>query len=146
MNNFRPFIRNGPFLLVYGDNLIDFEIDSLIQYHIEKAGIATLGLYYRDEVRLSGVVDLGEDGRVTKFIEKPEFGKERSHLVNTGVYVLDPRILGYIPTHGFSDFAKDIFPALIEQEEKVYGLLVKGRVIPVDTPELVKIAKGEEER
>ena len=60
--------------------------------------------------------------------------------------MLDPRILRYIPAHVFSNFGNDIFPALIEQEAKVYGLLVKGRVIPVDTPELLKIAKGEEKR
>lgn len=143
LNNFRPYLSEKPFMLIYGDNLINFDLVSLINFHVKKDGLAALGLYYREEVHLSGVVETSTDGLITRFVEKPLAGSESSHWVNTGVYVLAPKILDYIPSAGRTDFGKDLFPGLIKKGEKLYGLKVNGQVIPIDTPKLLEIARGE---
>jgi NDP-sugar pyrophosphorylase family protein len=128
-----------PFIVVYGDNLVsDFDLNRIIQFHNRKKGIATICLYRKpEEVSKSGVAVLDKDCRITRFIEKPSAGQVVSDLVNTGIYILTPAILKYIPD-GCCDFGKDIFSRVIEAGEPVYGLVLKANLIAIDTPRLFK--------
>ena len=81
------------------------------------------------------------------FVEKPGTGNGcsgiaiaaagvvRGRLANAGVYVLSRRIMDYIP-RGFSDFGKDVFPALVEEDAAVYGYVFSEPPVTVDTVEL----------
>jgi mannose-1-phosphate guanylyltransferase len=67
------------------------------------------------------VVELGSKHNVVNFQEKPDPVEAISDLANTGVYVLEPEILGYIPENTFFDFAKDVFPRLLAAGEELAG-------------------------
>jgi NDP-sugar pyrophosphorylase family protein len=132
------------FLVVYGDNLLsDFDLSELITFHEAKLGLATICLYPRPEqVWKSGLVLLDGQGRILKFVEKPYPGQVQSDLVNTGLYILEPAILKYIPTNCLSDFGKDVFPAAIDAGESLFGLVVNADLIAIDTPELYEKVLG----
>lgn len=134
----------GAFLVVYGDNLLsDFNLLDLISFHQAKHSLATICLYRKlEEVLTSGVVLLDSQGKVLKFVEKPYPGQVQSDLVNTGVYVLEPPILTYIPRNCSSDFGKDVFPAAIDAGESLFGLVVDADLIAIDTPELYEKVLG----
>jgi mannose-1-phosphate guanylyltransferase len=68
-----------------------------------------------------GVVELDRDNNILSFQEKPEPNEAISTLANTGIYVLEPEALDYIPEDTFFDFAKDVFPRLLGAEEKFIG-------------------------
>jgi mannose-1-phosphate guanylyltransferase/phosphomannomutase len=89
---------------------------------------------------------LNDEGRIIKFIEKPEHGSAVSHLANTGIYVLEPKILRYIPENSSCDFGKDIFDRVISAGESLYGLVLKANLIAVDTPELLAKAMGKKQK
>lgn len=126
------------FVVIYGDNLLSsFDLTGIIRFHLAKGGLGTVCLYYKDDVSISGVAVLEEDGRISRFVEKPTPGRDISHLVNTGIYVFEPDILNYIPD-GFSDFGRDIFPKILETDKRLYGIVMNSRLIAIDTPELFR--------
>jgi len=129
----------GTFLVVYGDNLLKYNLKEIIDFHFQKKGIATIVLYEKDDVSQSGIAVLSDKGRIIKFIEKPKPEESISNLVNTGIYVLNSEILSYIPDEGFTDFGNDIFPAIIKGRGDLYGFISKGSLIAIDTPELYKL-------
>jgi mannose-1-phosphate guanylyltransferase/phosphomannomutase len=47
-------------------------------------------------------------------------------LVNTGIYVLSPRVLPLIPESRAFDFARDLFPLLLEKRELLLGVPLEG--------------------
>lgn len=114
------------FTLVYGDNFSNCALKTVIGYHSKNKGIATIVLFDRDINPNSGIaggcVDIDrETGRIRKFTE----GKGvLTGYVNAGIYVLDPAILGEIPANTVYDFGRDLFPALIEKGQAIYGYIM----------------------
>ena len=127
-----------PFLVVYGDNLVsDFDIARILSFHKQKNGIGTVCLYHKpEEVAKSGVAVIDEFCRIVKFVEKPVAGEIQGDLVNTGIYVLAPAVLKYIPANCCCDFAKDVFNQVLDVGEPLYGLVLKANLIAIDTPQL----------
>jgi NDP-sugar pyrophosphorylase family protein len=109
------------FLVFYGDNLINCDLDRLLLFHHAHQGIGTIVLHYRDDVSQSGVVVLDQFGRVTQFIEKPREDQVKSHWVNAGVLVFETEVLNYIPSGIPSDFGREILPRLLGQGKRLYG-------------------------
>jgi NDP-sugar pyrophosphorylase family protein len=109
------------FVVVMGDALTDVDIREVVTFHKEKGAIATLALTHVADVSEYGVVKVDAAGNVLAFQEKPEAQEAISNLANTGIYVLEPKVLEYIPEDTFFDFARDVFPALLDAGEKVVG-------------------------
>jgi mannose-1-phosphate guanylyltransferase len=144
LNNFKPNLQDSPFFVIYADNISDLDLRAIYHYHQLEQGIATVALYEKRNVSISGIAVLGEQGRIIQFIEKPSPEQEVSHLVNAGIYVLSPKIFEYIPS-GFSDFGADIFPRLISKGEGFYGMVMKGKVEAIDTLELYDETRRSDE-
>jgi len=128
----------NPFLVVYGDNLFEYDLKKIINFHERKKGVATIALYEKENVDQSGIALLDDEDKIIKFIEKPSPDEVISHLVNTGLYILEPQVLDYIPSYKAIDFGKDVFPKMIKKNEKIFGLILKGDLIAIDTPVLYK--------
>jgi NDP-sugar pyrophosphorylase family protein len=139
LNSFREELRSGPFFVIYADNFSDFDLTEILRFHEKKLGIATIALYAKEDVSMSGIAVLDQDQRVVRFIEKPNASERESKFVNAGIYVLSPRVFSYIPS-GFSDFGGDVFPALISDGEEVFGIVMQGRLLAADTEDLYKVA------
>ncbi|MEO6991683.1 MAG: NDP-sugar synthase [Candidatus Baltobacteraceae bacterium] len=110
------------FVVVGCDDLTNAPLDRLVAFHRERKALATIGLVKANDVREYGVVVLDERGRIVEFQEKPAPGTERSHLVNTGIYVFEPAIFSRIPADTFYDFGKNVFPGLQADAAPFYGL------------------------
>lgn len=122
-----------PFFVVYGDNLTDCDLTRLAAFHQAHGGIATIALYWREDVQHSGVATLGADDQITGFVEKPRPGSVESHWVNAGLLVAEPRLLAAIPDQMPVDFGRQVLPALIAQGEPVYGYRMTERLWWIDT-------------
>jgi len=128
----------NPFLVVYGDNLFEYDLRKIIDFHERKKGVATIALYKKEKVNQSGIALLDDDDRIIMFIEKPKPNEFISHFVNTGLYILKPTVLNYIPSKKFIDFGKDVFPKMIQKKESIFGIVLKNNIIAIDTPVLYK--------
>lgn len=105
---------NEDFIVLSGDIYTDVDLNSLIEFHYKKRGMATLLSCRVDNPSSFGVIVKDQSGRIIDFEEKPL--KPSSNLVNGGIYVFSRDVLSFIPD-GFSDFSRDIFPSL----SPIYG-------------------------
>lgn len=110
------------FVVVYGDVLTDLDLGALVAFHRAqgRGPHVTLSLYRAERPWDCGIVSLDESHRVVRFVEKPPRDEVFSTLTNSGVIVMDPGILRYIPS-GVSDFGRDVLPALLEAGIGVYA-------------------------
>jgi NDP-sugar pyrophosphorylase family protein len=131
------------FVVVYGDNLVDYDLEKICLFHLSHCGIVTIAFCRKDDAAGSGIGVLDSEGRVLSFVEKPKPEERISNLVNTGVYVLDREALRYMPGGTFLDFGRDIFPRMLQCGEALYGIETEGRLIAIDTPELYRAAQGK---
>ncbi len=120
------FLGDDTFVVIGCDELTDMRLDALIAFHKKRQAIATIALVAAEDVSQYGVVVVDDDGRITEFQEKPPKGTEKSHLVNTGVYVFEPAIFERIPAREFWDFGKNVFPELQRDAAPFYGLSMQG--------------------
>ncbi len=123
------------FFVVYGDNLAACDYRALAEAHQPEA-LLTMALFHRDEVGSSGIAELGEDGRILRFLEKPGPGERFSHWVHAGILAASPELLALLP-EGASDFGRDVIPRLLDSGWLVRGYVLKEPVYGIDTPEML---------
>jgi len=96
-----------------------------------------------DNVEGLGIADIDKDGRILRFVEKPEPKDAPSNLANTGLYVLSPEVRKIFKEKGVQqifkeknrlDFGYDFIPYIIESGRPVYGYTLKGTWFDVGTP------------
>ena len=80
---------DSPFFFTNCDTLLDLDYGDLYQYHKAHGNLVTMVCAFKHYVVPYGVVELGEDGGIAAMREKPEL----NFLTNTGVYVVEPRVV-----------------------------------------------------
>jgi mannose-1-phosphate guanylyltransferase len=110
------FFGDEAFLVISGDALTDIDLSAFVSRHRAAKGIATLAVKKVLDTREYGVVLHDRDGRITGFQEKPSPEEALSDLGNCGIYIFEPEIFDYFPERPFVDWAKDVFPALLEHD------------------------------
>jgi mannose-1-phosphate guanylyltransferase / phosphomannomutase len=118
-------LLDGTFLVISGDSITDFDLRAAIAFHLKKKSKATIVLTAVPNPLEFGLVITDEAGRIQRFLEKPSTSEVFSDTVNTGIYILEPEVLNYLP-QGESDFSKDLFPTLLEKGVDIYGYVAKG--------------------
>lgn len=120
------------FLVIHGDSLIDIDLTEAINFHDNlKNTVATLVLSTVSDPTSYGNVLL-KGSKIVDFIEKPAKKQATSHLVSTGVYVLEPTIFDYIPEK-MPSMLEDIFPKLAKKG-LLGGFIFAGQWFDVSTP------------
>jgi mannose-1-phosphate guanylyltransferase / phosphomannomutase len=113
-------------LVISGDALCDIDLGKIVEFHKEKGAAVTIGLKSVENPLEFGIVVTDDDGRVERFLEKPSWGQVFSDTINTGIYVVEPEVLRHIPTDRPYDFAKELFPLLLEMGRPIYGYVCEG--------------------
>ncbi len=122
-------------IVLNGDNLFDFDLNKIYDFHKKEKPLATIALISREDVSQFGVVEM-EGNKIVRFIEKPKT-EQVSHLVNAGIYVLSPSFLNLIPS-GVSNIS-NIFEG--EASKKVIdGFIYAGKWLPCDSLQLYEEA------
>ena len=114
------------FLVISGDVLTDIDLSSVIAFHEKNRAAATLALCAVENPLEFGIVITREDGSIERFLEKPGWGQVFSDTINTGIYVLEPEIFDRIPGGRSVDFSGEVFPAVLEAGEPLYGYVADG--------------------
>jgi mannose-1-phosphate guanylyltransferase / phosphomannomutase len=115
------------FIIVSGDVLTDADLGKAVSFHEEHGAEITLILKEVEDPSEFGIVVVDdEDGRVKRFLEKPNEGEVFSYTANTGIYVLEPDVLKHIPEGQEYDFSEDLFPMFLEEGHPMYGYVMDG--------------------
>ena len=116
----------GPFLVISGDLLTDFNLAAAVDFHRERGADLTILLTRVENPLPYGVVITEPDGRISRFLEKPTWSEVFSDTVNTGIYLLDPSVLDLIPPKREFDFSRDLFPLMMRESKKLFGYIAPG--------------------
>jgi len=131
----QEYLKDDSFIIVSGDLVTDFDFKHIIQYHHDKHSSLTITLTPVENPLDFGVVIAGSNGKIEKFLEKPSWGEVFSDTINTGIYIIEPDILDWIPNEKNYDFGKDLFPALMNGDVTLWGCTVKGYWRDVGNPQ-----------
>jgi mannose-1-phosphate guanylyltransferase/phosphomannomutase len=130
-------------LIISGDALTDADLTRLVSFHEEKGSEATMVLKSVENPLDFGIVILEEDGRISRFLEKPAWGQVFSDTVNTGIYLLEPSVMGEIPEEGEYDFSKELFPKLLDAGRPMYGYVTEDYWEDIGTLEQFAVAQRD---
>ncbi|EKD70905.1 MAG: nucleotidyl transferase [uncultured bacterium] len=124
-------------LVIYSDNLFNFNLHDFIETHFEKKNLVTIALFNEKKHINTGIaggkVILDKHSCVTEFIEGEKCTS--SSNVNAGIYLFSPEITSHIPKYQFCDFGKFFFPTLLLKKIPIYGYMIDGFCLGLDTPE-----------
>ncbi len=134
VKNCADFYGDSDFIVISGDAACDLKIGSLIERHKELKPAVTMALYESAEPLQYGLVLTESGGNVRYFTEKPSWERVVTNLVNTGIYIMSPRAMDYVPVGERFDFAHELFPLLLEKEERIAAFIADGYWSDVGTP------------
>ncbi|MFH1916638.1 MAG: nucleotidyltransferase family protein [Nanoarchaeota archaeon] len=130
-------LLQSSFVLMNGDELKDIDLFEMFHCHKEHHAWGTIALTEVADPVSYGCAKLDGE-KILAFIEKPSKGKEPSSLINSGLYILEPDVIGLIPNKNCS-IEKEIFPKLAEKGV-LYGFKFNGQWFDTGTFERLETA------
>lgn len=118
----KNWLNGEPFILSNGDELKDFDLSAMKNFHLEKNGVGTIALVAVPNPSEYGVPVMNGH-HIKEFLEKPN--PSPSNYISSGLYILEPEIFDYADfSKGFIMIEKDIFPS-VAREGKLVGFTVE---------------------
>lgn len=105
---------DGTFFLTNCDVLIDADYGDIYEFHKKSGNLVTVVCAFKHVTIPYGVIELGTEGEIKTVTEKPQM----NFLTNTGVYVVDPRVIEELEEDTFIGFP-DIMERYRAAGEKV---------------------------
>lgn len=133
-----PYIKSDDFLLFNGDIATNIRVPKLVQFHMENRSLVTLVLRVSDHIYDSDAIEIGEDGRVIRFVGREQ---EQVKTANTGIMMFSKDFLNFMQS-GFSSLEKGNIARLIGRE-RIYGYLCSDYFKDIGTIEKYEKAKEE---
>lgn len=113
------------FLMMNGDILLeDIDLGDMYEFHKANKGKGTIMLATVNDPSLLGSVFM-KGTLITRFVEKNLKEGMSSHLINAGVYFLEPSVCSMVLPDPQS-LEHEIFPA-IAKEQKLFGYIISNR-------------------
>lgn len=105
---------NSTMFITNCDIIIDENYGDMVAHHKKEKSIITMITSLEDYTIPYGTISLDEEGQVKDFVEKPNY----SFLISTGMYLIEPEFLNYIPKNEFIDMPQ-VIEECIKSGEKV---------------------------
>ena len=126
LDNTRAFFEHETFLSINGKIITDIDLNAALDTHRRMQALATLVLLPNSKRERFSVVDV-EGGRITGFGGMPAGDvNSPTPLMFTGITILEPRILDYIPRGVFSHSVTDVYPQAIANGETIAAHISSG--------------------
>ncbi len=124
------------FFVFYGDTVMDFDMQRMLEYHKLNHADATLFLHPNDHPYDSDIVDLNNDGRVQKFYNKPHAkGFISRNIVNAALFIFSPKILEEIEVGKKSHIEKNVLPKCLDDGLRLFGYISPEYIKDMGTPD-----------
>jgi mannose-1-phosphate guanylyltransferase len=104
---------DSTFVVANGDILTSLDVSRVVDFHRASGAEGTLHLIPVDDPSQFGVVETQADGRVTRFVEKPQPGETSSRNVNAGTYVLEASVIDRVPVGAKLSIERVVFPEMV---------------------------------
>lgn len=125
-----------PFLLLNGDLITQFNVESILKRHELKNSKITIGVHDHVIKVPYGVLNIKND-YVESLIEKPQ----KHYTINAGVYVINPELLSVIPKEK-PFYATDLIDYCLSSGLNVGYHLLEGDWLDIGMHDQLKEARG----
>jgi NDP-sugar pyrophosphorylase family protein len=142
VRNVLDLLGPSPFLVIYGDILVQEPVHDMVNAHRSSNAVATLAVHEADSAEGKGAVEVDGQDWITRFAEKENAKPVGPALINSGIYVLDAVVMDSLTPGVFSDFGQDVFPALIKERAAMLAFRLARPVIDIGTPEGLSLANA----
>ena len=127
LDNTRSFFEHETFVVVNGKIITDIDLSAALDTHRKSNALATLVLLPNARRERFSVIET-EDGRIKGFGGMPvDSGSDTAPLMFTGIHIMEPRILEYVPRGVFSDSVIDVYPKAIANGEILAAHVASGK-------------------
>lgn len=127
LDNTREFFERETFVVVNGKIITDIDLNAALETHRQSKALATLVLLPNARRERFSVVET-ESGRIKGFGGMPvDSGAGPAPLMFTGIHILEPRILDYVPRGVFSDSVIHVYPKAIANGEILAAHVASGK-------------------
>jgi mannose-1-phosphate guanylyltransferase len=141
VKNAQKYLDGQDFLVVGGDHVTDLNVLEFYRFHQTEKFPVSIGLVPIDDPSEYGIAEIDANYLIKRFREKPSPGEIFSNLASTGIYVCSPEIFDHIPVGTRYDFARNLFPYLMEQNCPLRGWLARGNWTDVGSPHSLRQAE-----
>ena len=119
-------------LILSGDHIYKMDYSDMLREHLEKEAACTISVLQvsMEEATRFGIMNLGEDGYVNQFEEKPK--QPKSDLASMGIYIFNwKKLREYLiadenDPNSSKDFGKNIIPNMLAAGEKLWPYRFRG--------------------
>lgn len=119
-------------IVLSGDHIYKMDYSKMLDYHIANNADSTIAVIDvpRSEASRFGIMTCDEEGRIVDFTEKPK--EPKSTLASMGIYVFSwEKLRKYLIENenantGSKDFGKDIIPAMLANDERLFAYEFEG--------------------
>lgn len=125
---------NKPFILTNCDIIIKSNYQAIYDFHKNNNNLLTIVASAKEYTIPYGTCDIDENGLLVRINEKPKY----NHLVNTGMYILNPEVIKHIPPKRLFHITD-----LIKSIKRDLG---KIGVYPIDSSSWIDIGQWSEYR
>jgi mannose-1-phosphate guanylyltransferase len=126
---------NEPFFVLNGDVLTGIDLTAMMSRHRKVKPRVSIALTPVDNPTIYGVVETDASDMVKRFVEKPGLEEVTTNMINAGIYIIEPSVLGYIPPSTPSMVERHLFPLLLEKGEPILSYPSDSYWIDIGTPE-----------
>lgn len=124
------------FFVFYGDTIMDFDMNAMLNFHKSRNADATLLLHPNDHPQDSDIVSVDDELRVNHFYNKPHpEGLITRNLVNAALFIFSPIILDDIKMGVKSHIEKDVLPLSLKKERRLFGYVTPEYIKDMGTPD-----------
>jgi NDP-sugar pyrophosphorylase family protein len=125
---------DGPVIVFNGDVLTQIDLNAVLRLHRERHAKATIVLTPVANPSAYGLVETESDGKVRRFLEKPNPDEITCDTINAGIYVLEPDTFDRIPKDTPYSIERVYFPSLVDRKETFVAYVYRGYWIDIGTP------------
>ena len=113
-------------LILAGDHIYKMDYQPFVQFHRRNRADVTVAVKRVPigEASRFGILALRDDGRVAEWQEKP--AQPRSDLASLGIYVFSKKALLAWLDEKRTDFGRDVIPAMLDGDARVFGYQFDG--------------------
>ena len=119
-------------IVLGGDHIYKMDYSKMLDYHIANNAASNNAVIDvpRSEASRFGIMTCDEEGRIVDFTEKPK--EPKSTLASMGIYVFSwEKLRKYLIENdnantGSKDFCKDIIPAMLANDERLFAYEFEG--------------------
>jgi NDP-sugar pyrophosphorylase family protein len=127
LDNTRDFFEHATFVVVNGKIITDIDLHAALDTHRRMNALATLVLLPNTRRERFSVVET-EAGRIKGFGGMPvDSGAGPTPLMFTGIHIVEPRILEYVPRGVFSDSVIHVYPKALANGEILAAHVASGK-------------------